>query len=159
MKPVFIYFKEIPFNDNNKFVLDFSDQEFIQKVYFDKNIDYYIATLDCNLILEEEIKKDKKFFFEELAQKSRLLLEKDADYQNDIGWMTSYIADYYNFSGFGVTYNFIFYPKIIDEYSYKYKFYDTVEKQFKDCKIYSPFSHYKANGFEFQRIIGPKKMI
>ena len=42
MKPVFIYFKEILFNDNNKFVLDFSDQEFIQKVYFDKNKDDFI---------------------------------------------------------------------------------------------------------------------
>ena len=158
MKPVFIYFKEIPFNDNNKFVLDFSDQEIIQKVYFDKNIDYYIANLDCNLILKEGIKKDKKKIGE-LSQKSRLLLKKGADYQNDIEWITSYIANYYNFSGFGVTCNFILYPKIIDEYSYKYKFYDTVEKKFKDCKIYSPFSHYKANGFEFQRIIGPRKMI
>ena len=60
MKPSFIYFKEIQFNDNNKFVLDFSDEEFVQKVYFDKNINYYIASLDCNLILKEEIKKDKK---------------------------------------------------------------------------------------------------
>ena len=63
MKPNFIYFKEIPFNDNNKFVLDFSDEEFVQKVYFDKNINYYIASLDCNLILKEEIKKDKKKIF------------------------------------------------------------------------------------------------
>ena len=55
--------------------------------------------------------------------------------------MTSYIADYYNFSGFGVTYNFILYPKIIDEYSYKYKFYDTVEKKIRNSKIYSLFSH------------------
>ena len=69
MKPVFIYFKEILFNDNNKFVLDFSDQEFIQKVYFDKNKDYYIATLDCNLILKEEIKKDKKIFLKNLLKK------------------------------------------------------------------------------------------
>ena len=60
MKPSFIYFKEIPFNDNNKFVLDFSDEEFVQKVYFDKNINYYILSLDCNLILKEEIKKIKK---------------------------------------------------------------------------------------------------
>ena len=60
MKPSFIYFKEIPFNDNNKFVLDFSDEEFVQKVYFDKNINYYILSLDCKLILKEEIKKIKK---------------------------------------------------------------------------------------------------
>ena len=70
--------------------------------------------------------------------------------------MTSSVANYYNFSGFGVTYNLVLYPKIIDEYSYKYKFYDTVKK-IRDCKIYSSFSHYKGNGFEFQRIIGPKK--
>ena len=75
MKPSFIYFKEIPFNDNNRFVLDFSDEEFEQKVYFDKNINYYLASLDCNLILREEIKKDKKKI-EELSQKGRLLLEK-----------------------------------------------------------------------------------
>ena len=60
MKPSFTYFKEIPFNGNNKFVLDFSDEEFVQKVYFDKNINYYILSLDCNLILKEEIKKIKK---------------------------------------------------------------------------------------------------
>ena len=118
MKLVFIYFKEIRFNDNNKFVSDFSDQEFIQKVYFDKNIDYYIASLHCNLILKEEIKKDKKKL-KNFLKKSRLLLEKDVDYQNDFGWMTSGIANYYYFSGFGVTYNFILCPKIIDKYSYK----------------------------------------
>ena len=59
MKPVFIYFGKILF-DNNKFVLDFSDDEFVQKVDFEKNVNYYIASLDCNLILKEEIKKDKK---------------------------------------------------------------------------------------------------
>ena len=67
--------------------------------------------------------------------------------------MTSAIAEYFNFSGFGVTYNFILYPKTIDENSYKYKFYDTVEKNIRDCKIHSPFSHYKGNGFEFKRLI------
>ena len=85
------------------------------------------------------------------------MLEKGAAYQNDIGWMTSAIAGYFNFPGFGVTYNLILYPKTIDENSYKCKFYDTVEKKIRDCKIYSPFSHYKGNGFEFKRLIGPKK--
>ena len=69
--------------------------------------------------------------------------------------MPSAVTNYYNFSGFGVTYNLILYPKIIDEYSYKYKFYNTIKKKNKDCKIYSSFSHYKGNGFESRRIIGP----
>ena len=53
--------------------------------------------------------------------------------------MTSAIAEYFNFSGFGVTYNFIIYRKTTDANSYKYKFYDNVEKKIRDCKIYSPF--------------------
>ena len=57
MKPVFIYFREVPFNGNNKFVLDFLDEEFAQRVYFSKKTDYYMASLDCNLILKEEIEK------------------------------------------------------------------------------------------------------
>ena len=35
----------------------------------------------------------------------------------------------------------------------------TKMKKITDCKIYSPFSHFKGNGFEFKRLIGPKKMI
>ena len=124
MNPAFIYFREIPLKDNNKFTLDFSDEEFVQKINLNRKKDYYIASLNCNLILKEDIKKNKKKLIEELSQKSRLLLEKGAAYQNDIGWLTSRIADYYNVPGFGVTYNFITYLKIIDEYSYKYKFYE-----------------------------------
>ena len=73
------------------------------------------------------------------------------------GWMTSAIAEYFNFLGFGVTYNFILCPKTIDENSCKYKFYNTVEKKIRDCKIYLLFSHYKGNGFEFKRLIGHKR--
>ena len=36
-------------------------------------------------------------------------------------------------------------------------FYDVVEKKIRDCKIYSSFSHYKENGFEFKRLIEPKQ--
>ena len=64
--------------------------------------------------------------------------------------MTSYIADYYNFSGFGVTYNFIFYPKIIDEYSYKYKFYDTVEKKLEIVKFIRCFLIIKEMDLNFK---------
>ena len=69
MKPVFICFRQIPFDNNNKFALDFSDDEFVQKVDFEKNVNYYIASLDCNLILKEETKKDKKQEIEELSKK------------------------------------------------------------------------------------------
>ena len=133
MNSAFIYCKESILNDDNKFVLDFSDEEFVHEVNFLNNIDYYITSLSCNLILKNIVNdhkdnKDRKKLIEELSQKSRLLLKKGAAYQNDIGWMTSAIAEYFNFLGFGATYNFILYPKTIDENSYKYKFYNAVEK-------------------------------
>ena len=34
MNPVFNYFREIPLKDDNKFTLDFSDEEFVQKINF-----------------------------------------------------------------------------------------------------------------------------
>ena len=107
-----------------------------------KKINYYISSLNCNLILKESKQlssKDEKKEIEELSQKSRLLLEEGPAYQNDIGWMTSAIVGYSNFPGFVVTYNFILYLKRIDENFYKYKFYNTIEKKIRDCKILSPF--------------------
>ena len=95
---------------------------------------------------------------EKLSAKSRLLLQKGGAYQNDIGWLTPATAGCYNFPGLGVTYNFVTYPKLIDKCSYKYKFYNTKTKKTTNCKIYSPFLHFKGNRFEFKRIIGPKKI-
>ena len=37
MNPDFIYFKEILFGENNKFTLDFSNEEFVQQPSFLKN--------------------------------------------------------------------------------------------------------------------------
>ena len=76
MKPVFIYFREVLFNANNKFVLDFSDEEFVQRVYFSKKTDYYIASLGCNLILKEFIKRNKLKMKEEFLQKVSFYYKK-----------------------------------------------------------------------------------
>ena len=49
------------------------------------------------------------------------------------------------------TYRFKLYPKIIDNYSYKYKFWDTIEKTIRDGQIYSPYSQFLGKGFNFER--------
>ena len=92
------------------------------KVNFLNKLNYYITSLNCNLILKNVVNnhkdnKDRKKLIEELSQKSRLLLEKGAAFQNDIVWITSAIAEYFNFAGFGVTYNFFLYLKTIHESS------------------------------------------
>ena len=44
MRPVFIYFRETPLDKNNKFTLDFSDEEFIQEIDFLSKNKYYITS-------------------------------------------------------------------------------------------------------------------
>ena len=60
MNVCFIYFDEIPLKDNKKFTLNFLNEDMIQKISFNKITNCYIASLDCNLILEEHIKKNQK---------------------------------------------------------------------------------------------------
>ena len=48
-------------------------------------------------------------------------------------------------------YQFILNPKRIDNYSYGYKFCDTVEKKIRDGQIYSPYFQFIGKGFNFER--------
>ena len=48
-------------------------------------------------------------------------------------------------------YRFKLYPEIINNYSYKYKFWDTKEKTIRDGQIYSPYSQFIGKGFNFER--------
>ena len=149
MNPAFIYYKEINLNNQNKFTLDFSDEEVVQKVFFSKSLDYYITSLDCNLILQNAIEyKDKIKFLDKLSTKSRLLLEKGPLYQLDINGIYTIVRREYDFPELDkLTYNFTQYPKIIDANCFQYKFYDTTHKRIKHCKISSPFSRFKSTGF------------
>ena len=63
------------------------------------------------------------------------------------------------------TYCFKLFPEIINQYSYKYKFFDTVEKKKKkkknrDCEIYSPYLQFIGKGFSFEReVIKSKPLV
>ena len=46
-------------------------------------------------------------------------------------------------------YNLVLDAKVIDDNSFKYKFFDTTDKRIKFAKIYSPFTHLK-NGLTFK---------
>ena len=85
MEPTFIYFKEIALNKNDKFTIEFSQTDQIYKVHFSPRKDYFITSMNCDLNLEKDIKNDGALDkIKELSEKSRLLLEKGAAYQNDI---------------------------------------------------------------------------
>ena len=117
MRPGFIYFKELALDNDNKFTLDFSDEEFVQEIDFLLNNDYYITSLDCKLKVKNHIHDDKKKN-EELSEKSQLLLEKGAAYQNNL-----LLKTYWYVKQMDYTYSFKLFPEIINQYSYKYKFF------------------------------------
>ena len=120
-----MYFRETHLNEKNKFTLDFSDYEFVQEIEFLSKSNYYITSKSCKWKLKEYIHEDKNI--KKLFAKSRLLLEKGTAYLCDIDYLmlTSewYIKDYNSI------YRFKLYPEIIENYSYKYKFWIQSKKQ------------------------------
>ena len=85
MELIFIYFKEIALNENNKFTLEFSQTDQIYKVHFSPRKDYFITSMNCDLNLEQDIKNDGVLDkIKELSEKTGLLLVKGPAYQNDI---------------------------------------------------------------------------
>ena len=58
------------------------------------------------------------------------------------------------------TYRFKLFPDIIDQYSYKYKFLDTVEKKIRNCQIFSLYLQFIGKGFNFEReVIRSKALV
>ena len=79
--------------------------------------------------------KDQKI--QELSKKSRLLLEKGPAYHNHFDYLTLKSIWYVKRSNH--LYRFMLWPKIIEQYSYKYKFWDTVEKKSEIVKFICHF--------------------
>ena len=75
MELIFFYFKEMPIGVDNRFTLDFSNTELIYKINFSTKNDYYITTMNCNLVIAKDygglLDVIKKFL-----TKSQKLLEK-----------------------------------------------------------------------------------
>ena len=154
MNPIFIYQNETTLNKNNKFSIDFADNEIVNFINFSTENQYYISSLDCNITKANKKKIQfsaaKKSLVDDLTKKSRDLLSKGASYQTDIGYLTSNLTDNYYFPNIAPQkYNFALDAKFIEDNCYKYKFFDSTDNRVKFAKIYSPFSHLK-NGFVFK---------
>ena len=155
MEPIFFYFKETQFGGNNTFTLDISNTELINQINFSIENNYYITTMNCNLVIAndyggllDDIKK--------LSTKSRLLLEKGAAHQFDLLLVELALS----FPGMEKEtenkskLNLLSYQENVDLFSSKYKFYDIT-----DCKIFSPYMQFKNKGFEFEDTKKTKKNI
>ena len=155
MEPIFFYFKETPVGVDNKFTLDFSNTKLIYQINFTTENDYYITTMNCDLVIANDYGRllDN---IKKLSIKSQLLLEKGAAYQFDL-----------SLAGLAVSFPGMNKKKdklnlLSDQYnvvlfSCKYKFYDITENQVKDYKIFSPYTQFFKKGFAYEDTKKTKK--
>ena len=47
MDPIFIYSNDLQFQDNKSFTIDFSNDDRLHGVLFQKNKDYYLTSMSC----------------------------------------------------------------------------------------------------------------
>ena len=97
MNPVLIYQSEVKLNYNNKFTINFIDDDVINKVQFLRKNQYYIASLNCNIIKsnnkEVEINHSKKILVDNLSIISKEILDKGSDVKNEINYMSSFLPE------------------------------------------------------------------
>ena len=62
MKPIFIYFKEIPLDQNNRFTLYFSNTDIVYEIHFSSNNDYFLTSMNCNLDLFKDFEAHGDLF-------------------------------------------------------------------------------------------------
>ena len=133
MKPVLIYFREVPFKEN-KFVLDFSDEKLdVQPIEFKSNSLWYIATLNCKLELEEEFVQENENI-KKLNDKSKILNDKGSGHFCDIDFINLVTPLQFKQPFPHNEYKFERTPENIINYSYKYSYLDITKKKLREEK-------------------------
>ena len=157
MNPIFIYQNEAKLDNKNKFTIDFIDEEVVNLVSFFSENQYYISSLNCNITKANKKKVSftgSKALVNDLSTISRELLDKGPTLINDIDYVTATLIDNYILSEIAPQkYKIVLDPQVINDNSFRYQFYDQVDKRLKYARIYSPFSHLKS------RIVSKVKMI
>ena len=160
MNPVLIYQNEAALDFNNKFSINFVDNDVVNYVKFFKKNQYYIGSLNCNITKGNKTKttfEGSKDHVDKLSKLSRELLTKGAAFKNDINYLsTSLTQNFYLPDIAPQKYKLVLDATVISNNSYSYQFYDVVDKRQKFARIYSPFLHFQ-NGFIFRGEKTPNK--
>ena len=132
-------------------MLDFSQTEVVYQIGFSTKKDYYVTSMNCNLIIHgdyEHVSDEIK----QLLKKSNLLLVKGPDCFYKIDEENQNIK-FYNFGQLkskGKPMPYQKYLQNIEYYLYKYKFFDVKTNTIKDGKIFSPYLQFSRTGFELK---------
>ena len=160
MNPVLIYQNEAKFDFNNKFTIEFIDNNVDLFVNFSTERQYYIGSLNCNIVKDNKTKttfESSEENVKKLSEISRDLLSKGAAVKNDIVYVKAELLERYNLPLIAPqNYKLVQDSKTINDNCYSYQFYDVEDKRVKFAKIYSPFTHFKK-GLIFKGEKNPNK--
>ena len=126
MNPIFIYQNEAKLHDNNRFTIDFIDEEVVNFVSFFSRNQYYISSLNCNVTKANKKKVSftgSKDLADDLSKLSRELLDKGPTLKNDIDNVTATLTDNYDLPEIAPQkYNIVLDPEVVNDNCYRYQF-------------------------------------
>ena len=81
MEPIFIYYKNLSFDQNKRFTLEFSNDDLLEGVLFKKNKDYYITSMSCYVGLTVDVTKLSQFEkIKEISDLANAILANGVDF-------------------------------------------------------------------------------
>ena len=126
MKPIFIYYNNLNFDQNKRFTLEFSDDDRLEGVLFKKNKDYYITSISCYVDLTADVTELPQFYkIKEVLDLSNVILADGVD----LGYKKNAIQTTYEGENYMFKIDKINWSKYIDNI----EFFDVNLKKKKVC--------------------------
>ena len=103
MNPVFIYQNEIDLDSDDKFTIEFIDNNINTFIDLKKDYQYHVCSLNCNIKKKNKTLttfEDSEEDIKKLSELSSELLSKGTAFQNDIAFQTFQILHRKNISYF-----------------------------------------------------------
>ena len=142
MSPSYIYFKELDIDSEHTFNLNFSKENEIDAVLFDKDYEYAITGLNLNVKIPED--RLIKLEYEEKLKKSKKIQKIAEDYEDPD--LALYILNSET-----ETVKIPFTKKNAKDLpQLKYKYVDFETKKSKELSLYDFVGHFEKFGFEWE---------
>ena len=145
MDPIFIYNNNLIFDENQMFILNFSDGDVFKGVNFSKENDYYIMSMSCFIEVSNDITKLKQY--DDIEKKKSIIANRCIRNGIDYGFDPPEIEIIFDNKTYQFEINKISRSKAVDVYN----FYDHLLKRKRFSIVYSPYIDFVENGITYKK--------
>ena len=143
MDPILIYFNNLNFNENHRFILNFSDGDILKGVNFSKENNYYIMSMSCFVEVSNEITELKQY---DNIKKKSIIANRYIRNRIDYGFDSTEIEIIFDKKTYQFEINKISRSKAVDIYS----FYDHLLKRKRFAIVYLSYKDFVENGITYK---------